>query len=85
LEIRDKEITVYPNPTTRDLTILFSHLVPDDVRNYHITNVMGQTVEEGAIFGNSADIMTSELDSGIYLIHFSTCLGTITKRFVKIE
>jgi hypothetical protein len=79
------KIMLAPNPTSGKLTISFSGSVQQDFNSFSITNSLGQIVKQADLTfnNNSADIETSELESGLYQIHFKTQFGTLTKKFVK--
>jgi hypothetical protein len=78
-------ISLFPNPTSGNLNISFSGLVPADIRAFIITNNLGQIArqENMQLINNAADISTSGLDAGLYQIRFDSRFGTVTKKFVK--
>lgn len=78
-------INLFPNPTADNLTISFSSSGSADIRKISIINSLGQTIREVDIEmkNNSFSLQTSDLDTGIYQIHFKTKAGTVTKQFVK--
>jgi hypothetical protein len=77
-------INLFPNPTTDNITISFTQSNAD-IRFYSIINNLGQTIREGnlVLIDKSFILQTSELDPGIYQVHFKTSAGTVTKQFVK--
>jgi hypothetical protein len=76
-------ITLFPNPTSGNLNISFPSQV--DIKTFNISNSFGQIVreEEIEIKNSSCNILTFDLKSGLYQIHFKTQFGIVTKKFVK--
>ena len=77
-EPTDGVFAVYPNPATG---VLFVEThgrgsLPD--QTYHITNLMGQTVQTGSLNGETQQIDVSGLPQGMYFI----ILGEGTRKFV---
>lgn len=61
--------TVYPNPSSNDITIEYSNL--SDGYSYTIVNALGEIVlEEQKISSEKHEVNTSNLNSGTYLIRF---------------
>jgi len=71
------QITIYPNPTTGELRIENGKLRMENAE-YHIYNVMGQTVLQGKLPETSV-INVASLPSGIYYLK----LAEATVKFVK--
>lgn len=77
-------ITLFPNPTSDNITISVSSTIPD-FSGFSIFNNLGQRIREGYIVlkDKSFTLQTSDLDPGIYQVHFKTPSGKVTKQFVK--
>jgi hypothetical protein len=77
-------INLFPNPTSDNITISVSMANPD-IRGFSLVNNLGQTIREGDLNlkDKSFTLQTSDLDPGIYQVHFKTSTGTVTKQFVK--
>ena len=77
-EPTDGVFAVYPNPATGVLFVeTHGHgSLPD--QTYHITNLMGQTVQTGSLNGETQQIDVSVLPEGMYFIN----LGDMTLKFV---
>jgi hypothetical protein len=78
------EIKVYPNPASENITISISNNANRNAENLVIYDVSGKVVYEEQL--NSTDqiqINLSSLISGIYVIHFQTENGNITRTFTK--
>lgn len=75
-----ENISVYPNPTARDLNIQTS-LNIELSNNYWIRNSLGQTISKGQLNNNKIDV--SSLQSGLYFIQLEADSQSIVKRFIK--
>ena len=69
--------TIYPNPTNGILTILHSEFRILH-STFHITNLMGQTVQTGSLNAETQQIDVSDLPQGMYFI----TVGEETRKFV---
>jgi hypothetical protein len=80
-------IRLAPNPTNGHLRISFIGSTLAEISSFFITNNLGQVVRhEGLDYnGISADIDTSDLEPGLYQIHFRTSLQTVSKKFVRTD
>ncbi len=72
-------ITIYPNPSKGDVTIVISEELSLDVVNVYSTN--GQAVStEMSIIGNSIHI--DNLEGGFYMVQIATDKGIITEKLI---
>ncbi len=69
--------SVYPNPTSTQLTID----TEEDVDRIEILDITGETIKSEILKTNTINV--SDLPSGIYFIKVATAEGSIAKRFVK--
>ena len=69
---------IYPNPTHNVLVVETCHgaSLPDPT--YRITNLMGQTLQSGAITAETQQINVSNLPEGMYFI----TIGEATRKFI---
>lgn len=75
----DKQISVYPNPATSELTITGKNM-----QTVLIKNISGATVYQHAVNANSATINTSQWASGIYIATIEHDDGTVVhKKIIK--
>lgn len=77
-EISENGIKIFPNPA-RDMVNLTS---VTEFSNIMVINNLGQTVIEKAVNGNSYQLNTSDLESGLYLIRIETENEFILKQLV---
>lgn len=73
-----KNIVVYPNPTSSDLTIQGEF---DSDESITIFNLLGQKVMEHTIDSNEQVVNVSKLASGVYTIYFNSSKATF--KFIK--
>ena len=80
-------ISLFPNPTSGNLSISFSGSVPTDITKYSIIDNLGQVIREEEIDLKKTTfiVSTSDLVNGLYQIHFKTSFGSVTKKFVKLN
>ncbi len=72
-------LTVYPNPTHGVLVVETRRATSLPAANeYHITNLMGQTVQTGSLNAETQQIDVSSLPQGMYFIS----VGDMTQKFV---
>lgn len=74
-------ISIYPNPTSDNLSIVFSGAISAKNISYSITDKLGQIVSDEILKNNI--ISTSALAPGLYSVHLKTQFGNVTKKFVK--
>ena len=71
--------TIYPNPTHGVLVVETRRATSLPAANeYHITNLMGQTVQTGSLNAETQQINVSALPQGMYFIS----IGDVTQKFV---
>ena len=73
-------ISVYPNPTTSDLTIT-------NVKNANISifNIVGSEIFSTESSNNELTIDMSQYPAGTYIVKVSTEYGTVTEKVMKIK
>ena len=72
-------LTVYPNPANNNLFVETRRATSlPEANEYHITNLMGQTVLTGSITAEPQQIDVSDLPQGMYFI----TVGDMTQKFV---
>ncbi|MGD0709589.1 MAG: T9SS type A sorting domain-containing protein [Bacteroidales bacterium] len=85
-------VSVYPNPTTDNLTIEIQQAAVGSKQNavIEITNIQGQLIktlppcgEAGATTSNKTNIDVSALPSGVYIVEVKTEKGVEVKKFIK--
>ncbi len=76
------DIVIYPNPADSYIILNFEELgfAPSQIE---VLNLKGQTIEivSGYDVGRRLDV--SKYKSGIYILHLSNGMDTVTKRFIK--
>ena len=72
------DVIISPNPAKNSLLV---NLKDKKMKQYLITNMMGQTVSKGEISTKKIDIST--LENGVYFIQFLSNKKQILKRFIK--
>jgi len=76
----ETNIKVYPNPTSSVLNIE----VPQSAQyEYFIFNMNGKQMLNGDFNSNNAQIITSSLSSGVYIIQITNGNNSISKRVIK--
>ena len=77
------EVLLYPNPATSSVNIVYSANL--DVKNVAIYNIIGKMQSIYKVAGNSANMNTENLNSGIYLIRLINSHGDVvlTRKFTK--
>ncbi|WP_237421220.1 choice-of-anchor tandem repeat GloVer-containing protein [Flavobacterium sp. Sd200] len=78
----DKSIKLFPNPTEDILNIKLPENIEVTVTSIKIANSLGQIIREQKIQNNGA-IDVSQLQTGIYVISFTTNYGDWKEKFVK--
>ncbi|HYD21922.1 MAG TPA: T9SS type A sorting domain-containing protein [Flavipsychrobacter sp.] len=83
LSKNNDEVTLYPNPATDDLNVVFG--ANDGVKNIAVYNVIGKAIVVYKVAGNSAKMDISRLPNGVYFLRLSDAKGQVvsTKRFTK--
>lgn len=82
LEAKNKEINIYPNPTSNEINFQFTE-IPNKTYTISILNTMGKQVyfEQVNNFGTNHKIQT-ELASGVYFVNISVDGKMTTKKIV---
>lgn len=78
--INDKDITLHPNPTTKELILNYSG---DETIFATIIDAMGRRLQQTSIRKGSNTIDVSVLQSGVYFLNITGDGISTTKRFVK--
>lgn len=78
-EIKEMDITYYPNPVDNQLTISANQ----SIRDLSIINLMGQLVYETKVNDFTAQVDVSRLASGTYIVKATTENGNHTFKIVK--
>lgn len=71
---------IYPNPVTNNKLTITSNSA--EVKNISIFNVLGKNVLTTSVFGNNAEINTTSLASGIYIIKVQEGVNIATSKLV---
>lgn len=74
------EASIYPNPTTGNLTI-----EADALTSVTVYNLVGQKVFEEYVQGNRSVINMKAFGCGMYLVRIASANGTITRKVTVIE
>ena len=77
-----RKVSMYPNPSTSDVTIDFGDLNIESSKA-SIYSTVGQLVSEVDITEKSTTLNTSSLQSGVYLIRITSGDSSVTRRFIK--
>ena len=75
------EVLLYPNPATSSVNIVYDASL--DVKNVAIYNIIGKMMSIYKVNGNSANLNTENLNSGIYFIRLLNSEGNVilTRKF----
>ena len=77
-------ITVYPNPATDHVTILFENLETASAPEYQIFDLFGRNLMNGKIMEEETHLNTSALANGIYILKVVNGNQTVgTAKIVK--
>ena len=79
MEINDKSITLYPNPTNESITISSDNII----KSIEIYNPLGKKVYQTKVNAKTKSIDINYLSKGIYIIGINTDKGYIKKKFIK--
>ncbi|MEO8760637.1 MAG: S8/S53 family peptidase, partial [Bacteroidia bacterium] len=81
-QLKNEDVNVYPNPTTRMLNIECSMLNEDNVQ-YAIYDVLGNLIKNSTFqIKNLITLDVSGLQSGIYFLSLKTYKNSYTQKFV---
>ncbi len=75
---QEKQLSIYPNPTTGQLSVISNQL---SITNISIIDITGKTVK--SINKNTNTVDVSDLQNGLYILKIQTENGTVQKRFIK--
>ncbi|MDZ4148302.1 MAG: T9SS type A sorting domain-containing protein [Flavobacteriaceae bacterium] len=78
------EVIAYPNPTSSVFNIQLHDNATHEMK-YELYNLLGQSVLNGNILGNSAAIDVSHLPNAVYLLRISNQNNRIFKTFKLIK
>ena len=85
-EIANNQFNVYPNPTKGILFVETLHTMSlTQSSEYHITNLIGQTVLSGSLTAETQQIDISRLPSGIYILNLRIKDGSVSHRKIIKE
>ncbi|MCE2769221.1 MAG: T9SS type A sorting domain-containing protein [Saprospiraceae bacterium] len=79
-----KDIQLYPNPTSEDVTLLFSNKENRSVKYSLIDNV-GREIKNGMIVSEKAEISLKNLPSGNYLLLLKSKIEHRVFNLVKMQ
>lgn len=77
-----RQISLYPNPTTRIINLITTRELADEQKNYSIYNLFGQVVKSDKFVGSQHVIDMESFPKGSYIIKIQSGEEFITKRFV---
>ena len=75
----DNSITLYPNPTSKDVNISSENII----NSIEVFNSIGQRVYQTKVNSKSKSINISSLSKGVYIIVANTDKGYIRKKLIK--
>jgi len=78
-EIKQEEITIYPNPTTTTLTITST----DKLKEVRMYNLLGEEILAITPNNNQSTININQFSKGIYFVEIKTEKGVVRKKVVK--
>jgi len=76
----DKQIQIYPNPTTDKV---FINIIERQDLKMQIYNVVGECVLQGELYNGTNDIDVSSLSKGIYIIKLTGTDLTVQRKLTK--
>ena len=81
-DLKASDIQVFPTPAQNTLNVMLPH--PGKTIHADIFNLSGQRVHAFSVAnGNLNSYDVSNLEAGMYIIHFNVNGSTITKKFIK--
>jgi hypothetical protein len=85
-ELKKNSFSIYPNPTTGQLTIQFSSPIEQDI-SLKVLDILAREVNNGYIQkGSSSHNFSIEDLAGIYIIQLTDSLGNVSlRKVIKIE
>lgn len=79
IEDLETEVSIYPNPTTDNLTISAA----TEMQLIQVVDMTGKIVLTQKVSSDKAVLQLATFDSGMYLIQLETANGMISKRIIK--
>jgi photosystem II stability/assembly factor-like uncharacterized protein len=79
-ELISSPILLFPNPTSNNL---FLDIPPNEIFNYVIYGINGETIKKGSLTGDSVDVST--LNAGTYSISLISREYFETLKFIKVK
>ena len=67
------EISVYPNPSTEDITI------SGNILSWTLLDLNGKTLKQAS----TLNVPAGDLPTGVYLLKINTAQGSVTKKIIK--
>ena len=77
--INSSNFNIYPNPTTDNVSINFTEAVSGSIS---LVDLHGNVVATKSISGNTSNISTSDLASGVYVVKINSDKGVAVKQLV---
>lgn len=77
----EQSISVYPNPTTSQITVDFD--VPTTSAQITLYSVLGQPVHTQILAANERTINLEDLAAGVYVMQITSERGSASKRIIK--
>jgi uncharacterized repeat protein (TIGR01451 family) len=78
--LSDKDINIYPNPATSELTIKTTNEILNSIA---ITNTVGQVLRDQPVNSRQTTINISRLPAGLYFVTCKNEQGAVVKKFIK--
>ena len=77
------EVNMYPNPAHDELNVVYDPSA--DVKTIAVYNIIGKVMSVYKVNGNSANLNTENMPSGIYFVRLMNSHGeaVVTRRFTK--
>ena len=79
LDLPENTITIYPNPTSKDVNISSENII----NSIEVFNSIGQRVYQTKVNSKSKSINISSLSKGVYIVGINTDIGYIKKKLIK--
>ncbi|MEO6069385.1 MAG: T9SS type A sorting domain-containing protein [Chitinophagaceae bacterium] len=83
-EVAVKQITLYPNPATTDISINFNGDISWIKKELSLINSNGATVLRFEVSGTTQKINLSNLKPGVYMVHGENEGKKIAQKFIKL-
>jgi len=79
IRLEDNSITLYPNPTSKDVNISSENII----NSIEVFNSLGQRIYQEKAKSKERTIDISSFSKGVYIIGVSTDMGYIRKKLIK--